>query len=446
IFAQPFMAALNPISLTSELSLSARPILAMDSSQTMYRLFTTIYNVSLRPNHPLIDGKQSAQIYSPLGIARNEDYLFGMSSPMLNLANVRYYTEVSYPQPEDDVHSHNSYTLDLFHSNVSIPPTNVDQIEIISYGDNIANVADGSLAGEITLSGVDGTSAIVPLRVGVDTGDWAYDGLAATSRVEHRKPTNSISFPAFLPSVGHSFDGLKYVTRQKLAAPLDVTTVSAHSNLPNGDLFVEHVALIDESGRAVSLAKLAHKDEFALEFKSHAVALYENRDVMPRAFIVHQAQVVNDDEALARLKQPDFAADQVILLAEGKPLNVASNSTVEADRVSISSYQAERVVIQATTAQSGYLLLADSFYPGWEATLDGQRVLIHRADYAYRAVELQPGEHTIVFEFHPFSFTLGAMLSGLSLVLLFVLTVLGNRQSKSRLSLNPLAQTRKLPS
>ena len=77
--------------------------------------------------------------------------------------------------------------------------------------------------------------------------------------------------------------------------------------------------------------------------------------------------------------------------------------------------------------------------------MDGQRVLIHRADYAYRAVELQPGEHTIVFEFHPFSFTLGAMLSGLSLVLLFVLTVLGYRQSKSRLSLNPLEQSRELP-
>ena len=211
-------------------------------------------------------------------------------------------------------------------------------------------------------------------------------------------------------------------------------------------MFVEHVALIDESGRAVSLAKLAHKDEFALEFKSHAVALYENRDVMPRAFIVHQALVLNDDEALARLRQPDFAPDKVILLAEGKPLSPASVPTAETDRVSISSYQSERVVIQATTAQSGYLLLADSFYPGWEATVDGQRVPIYRADYVYRAVAIQPGEHTIVFEFHPLSFMVGAMISGLSLMMLFIVTILGIRRFRSLPSKNALEQNRVSPS
>jgi hypothetical protein len=435
LFAQPFAGSLNPLASPSELLSSVRPITAMDSSQMIYRMLTTIYNESLRPNRPLIDGKQSAQIYSPLALKNNEDYLFIISPAMLNLMNVRYYTKISYPQPADDALWGYSFALDLFHEQVNIPPTRAAQVEIVSYGDNIADLPDGFVAGQITLTAADGTVAIIPIRVGVDTADWAYEGLATTSGVKHSKPANSSSFPAFLPSVGNSFNGSKYLARQKLDIPIWVTSVSATSNLTAGELFIERLTLIDESGRGAPVAELAHKDELDLEFKSHAVALFENRDVMPRAFVVHQAQVVAGDQVLVQMRQSDFRPDQVVLLSDGKPLNQANSSPATMDQVSIADYQSDHVVIKTKTDQTGYLILADSYYPGWEAAMDGEPVPIYRADYVYRAVQVQPGEHTIVFEFHPFSFTLGAIVSGVSMMLLLVVTVLGYRKFGSRLPL-----------
>jgi len=435
IFSLPFVTTLNPLGSPSDLTQPSRPVMAMDSTQTMYRIFTTIYNESLRPNRPVVNGKQSVQIYSPLGLQRNEDYLFIMSPAMLNLLNVRYYTRISYPRPEDEALWGYSFALDLLRERADILPTRAAQIEMVSYADNIANVPEGFVVGEIVLGAADGASAVVPIRAGIDTADWAYEGLTAT-RVKHSKPANNVAFPAFLPSVGKSFNGRKYVARQTLATPLDVTSVSARSNLTAGQLFIERVLLIDESGHAVSLASLAHKNELDLEFKSHAVALFENCDVMPRAFIVHQAAIVDDDLALAQMRRLDFRPDQIVLLSEEQPLTQASDSPA-LDQVSITDYQSERAVIRSKTDQPGYLILADSFYPGWEVRIDGHPAPIYRADYAFRAVALQAGEHTIVFEFHPFSITVGAIVSGLSLVLCTVWTVLGYRKSNSHISRDP---------
>ncbi|MCL4531189.1 MAG: YfhO family protein [Chloroflexi bacterium] len=432
IFAQPFASTLNPMGAPSELYQAPRPITAMDSNNALYRMFTTIYNESLRPNRPLVNGKQSAQIYSPLGLQKNEDYLFIMSPAMLNLLNVRYYTKISYPTLQDDALWGYSFALNLFHEAAEIPPTRAAQIEWVSYADKIANVPNGFVAGEITLTASDGTSKVVPIRVGIDTADWAYEGLASTTGVAQSKPADTISFPAYLPSVGHSFDGLKFVSRQTLTIPLDVTSVSARSNLPDSQLTIERLSLIDETGRAVSLSELTNKDELDLEFKSHAVALFENRDVMPRAIIVHQAEVTDDYATLAQMRQWDFRPDQVVFLNAGQSLSQASDAIGATDKVTITEYQSERVAIKASTSKLGYLVLADSFYPGWEAFVDGQRTPIYRADYAFRAVMLKPGEHTIIFEFHPFSVTLGAIVSGLSLVLCFGLTIFAYRRLGGR--------------
>jgi uncharacterized membrane protein YfhO len=74
-------------------------------------------------------------------------------------------------------------------------------------------------------------------------------------------------------------------------------------------------------------------------------------------------------------------------------------------------------------------VLADTFYPGWQATLDGQPVEILRANHTFRAVAFPPGEHTVVFRYLPLSFQVGAVVSLLTLfVTVGALTVLSLRR------------------
>jgi uncharacterized membrane protein YfhO len=77
--------------------------------------------------------------------------------------------------------------------------------------------------------------------------------------------------------------------------------------------------------------------------------------------------------------------------------------------------------------QPGYLVLTDTYYPGWRATVDGQPAEILEANHAFRAVQLDRGEHTVTFEYEPLSFRLGAWLTLLALVVLVVIPIISGR-------------------
>jgi uncharacterized membrane protein YfhO len=62
-------------------------------------------------------------------------------------------------------------------------------------------------------------------------------------------------------------------------------------------------------------------------------------------------------------------------------------------------------------------LLTDTFYPGWQATVDGQPAEIQRADLMFRAVRLEPGTHQVVYRYQPASVHWGMWISVVALVL-----------------------------
>jgi uncharacterized membrane protein YfhO len=70
-----------------------------------------------------------------------------------------------------------------------------------------------------------------------------------------------------------------------------------------------------------------------------------------------------------------------------------------------------RVVLQATLSLPGWVVLADTFYPGWTATVDGIPTPIHPTDLLFRGVFVTPGRHRIVFRYQPRSVSRGLALS-----------------------------------
>jgi hypothetical protein len=157
------------------------------------------------------------------------------------------------------------------------------------------------------------------------------------------------------------------------------------------------------------------------------VTVYRNDQATGRAWIVQQAIVIADplqamtdaafDPLRALLIEPgDAAAVPVREFAPG-PSSIALRDSPNA------------VTIRAASAAGGFLVLADTFYPGWQATLDGQPIGILRGNYAFRAIVLPPGEHTVVFRYAPASFRLGAAITLLALaVTVFACLVLSLRQ------------------
>ena len=75
-----------------------------------------------------------------------------------------------------------------------------------------------------------------------------------------------------------------------------------------------------------------------------------------------------------------------------------------------------RVLIQTESEHPGWVLLADVWYPGWQARVDGQQAQVLRANYLFRAVDVPAGKHVVTFVYRPLSFWLGAGVSLLTLL------------------------------
>ncbi len=432
----PFLQALTGLASPEEWTLAPRSSQSMDSAQPIYRVIaekppwtSAAARGSLWANLALVYGKQGVKSYVPtLGLQRNQTFLDQMTTSMRNLMNIRYYLlpvelpDLGGPEPSpfDRSEPNGGLTIDLLSQQPAIPPTNVSILELTSYTDQTCDLANGLSVGEILLGTSRGEVMSFPIRLGFETADWAWDASASSGNCKHQASVQRLDFPAYLKAIGQTFNGHRYVARYVVAptsSPLSVTSVGIQSFLAGSGLTVEHVALIDHVGNSTSLSRLVNRNDLTLAFRSHTTVMWENRDLMPRTFIVHQAETLPDKEVVSLLKEPDFPYDRVVLLAEGpQALLPAETETMGTDEAVITDYDPESVSIQAETDRDGYLVLTDTWYPGWTVSLDGQAAPIYRADYIFRAVKLPPGKHTLLFRYQPASLMWGAVISVFTLV------------------------------
>jgi hypothetical protein len=104
-------------------------------------------------------------------------------------------------------------------------------------------------------------------------------------------------------------------------------------------------------------------------------------------------------------------------------------------QVSIKEDKCNSLLIEVNASQAGFLVLADQFYPGWTAQVDGKPAQILRANCFGRAVELAPGKHLVSFNYRPASFYWGLALAAVSaswMLILFVIELKGRRNAALR--------------
>jgi hypothetical protein len=150
------------------------------------------------------------------------------------------------------------------------------------------------------------------------------------------------------------------------------------------------------------------------------VRIYEDRRARPRTWVVMSAEAASDPgQILGRLADPTFDPTAVVLLSTEEPgaaapqvIRPVTSAPAPPRSATILRDEPLLVEIEATAGPSGgYLVLADTFFPGWRAQVDGVETPIYRANYTMRAVAIGPGPHRVTFTYWPKPFWVGLVLS-----------------------------------
>jgi len=161
--------------------------------------------------------------------------------------------------------------------------------------------------------------------------------------------------------------------------------------------------------------------EVAYRSEKSGVLVLENKDAVPRGFLVGQTEVVEDPKQMwSRLRSPSFEPRQTALLSE--PLNqpvtpIDSGSTAE---VTMEHYEPEEIRWTVNTDAPRFFVASEVYYPaGWNAYLDGEQVPIHRVDYLLRGVHVPEGEHTLEMRFEPTADRYGTWIAWASTIFVY---------------------------
>jgi uncharacterized membrane protein YfhO len=79
--------------------------------------------------------------------------------------------------------------------------------------------------------------------------------------------------------------------------------------------------------------------------------------------------------------------------------------------------------IEATTSAPAYLVMSEVYYPGWRAEVDGHAAKILPANFAFRAVYLEPGAHRVRMFFLPTSWLIGLAISAITWAVLLMVVL-----------------------
>ncbi len=166
--------------------------------------------------------------------------------------------------------------------------------------------------------------------------------------------------------------------------------------------------------------------KLSLVFSGDGYYVYRNEAVLPRAYLVYQAAVMEDRSAeLQTLVSGTFDFKNRVLLEKSLPpdqsaLLAQTPGSTPSQQVNVVAYENDRVTMDVSTSAAGLLVMSDVYDSGWQVRVDGELSPLYRANYAYRAVFVPVGSHLVQFDYRPSSFAWGGRLTILGLALLLV--------------------------
>jgi hypothetical protein len=296
-----------------------------------------------------------------------------------------------------------------------------------------ADVTQGTTVARIKVYGSDGRVIERELRAGIDTAEWAHERGDVRASVPHALAP---VFDALQGDAENSFQGNRYWSSVPLGERLAVDRVEIVNVAPRAVLIIWKATLFD-SVRSHSMAlqqtyydpvkwKPLHRDEDLL--------ILSNQEALPRVWLVGQAEAVESEEALRRIRgESEHAFDPrrtaLLEIPQGPPPALPGGTLSPNANAKFVKYEPNHLVIDTEADTQAVLVVGEVNYPGWQATLDGQSVPVYTTDYLLRGVILPAGSHRVELRYSSSAARTGAWVSLLTLALCVGLMIYARAKS-----------------
>lgn len=165
--------------------------------------------------------------------------------------------------------------------------------------------------------------------------------------------------------------------------------------------------------------------QYRLVWEDNNFQILENTQSFPRAFLASSYKVETKDQNILNALYSVNRRDTVIL--EKEPAIAPKSGAGEAV---ITSYRPTEVVIHTTAEMPKLLFVSDVYDAGWRATVDGKPVELYRANFAFRAVSVPSGSHTIRMWYMPQRVVMGFWIAGFATLGLFGMKIVNKARKK----------------
>jgi hypothetical protein len=151
--------------------------------------------------------------------------------------------------------------------------------------------------------------------------------------------------------------------------------------------------------------------------------LYEQDSVPQYVRVASAAAKIPDDRIVATATDPRFPYESLILLPDSSSVTPEpiQGSFIPPSPVTarLSEWKPGEMTVTLTGAapKESYLLISETWYPDWHATVDGAVVPVRRADAALMSVVLPPGAKQVHLTFIDRGFHTGKWVTGIAALL-----------------------------
>jgi hypothetical protein len=241
-------------------------------------------------------------------------------------------------------------------------------------------------------------------------------------------------FERFPGDAAQSFSGCRYWARLQLGNRLRVRRIELRKIRPEPTLIVLKASCYDAVTSSSQPFLLEHKLPFTestanprwqVVQERDGVLIVRNNRALQRAWLVPQVKQVTADEALRRIQgtaETDFDPRREALIETETAAqfhNISEASLLPGEEARVTSYEPSRLVVETSAERPRFLVISEISYPGWVVKIDQQPATLFITDYLLRGLVIPAGKHQIELRYHALGARQGALISLLTLLLLF---------------------------